>query len=67
MSVSIDLHVHTTHSGTGSVTVAQLVGEARKRNLRHVVVTDSDTIEAGFTTANRHCTACPSVLLDSRP
>ena len=41
MQVSIDLHVHTTHSGTGSVTAAQLAEEARKRNLRHVAVTDS--------------------------
>jgi predicted metal-dependent phosphoesterase TrpH len=45
MPVAIDLHVHTTHSGTGEVTAAHLAEEVRKRNLTHVTVTDSGATE----------------------
>lgn len=45
MTLEIDLHVHTTHSGSARFTIPQLAEEGRRRRLTHVAVTDSGSAD----------------------
>ena len=45
MALEIDLHVHTVHSGSARLSAEHVAGEAVRRGLSHVAITDSGSVD----------------------
>ncbi len=46
ITLKIDLHVHTTHSGDSLTTVVEAIEWARRRNLDGIAITDHNSVDA---------------------
>ncbi len=46
IQLKIDLHVHTTHSGDSSTSVAEAIAWGKRRNLDGIAITDHNNVEA---------------------
>jgi len=44
--VKIDLHIHTRTGSDGELSVEEVIGEARKRNIDLMSITDHDSVAA---------------------